>query len=231
MGAERQAEQALVERVLAGDAQAREQLVRDTLPAVRRAIGFMAHNRYPKAQPADMEDAVQHVYLAVFAKDAQVLARWHGNASLRTYLARVAEWAGGRFLKRVVTRGGRFRLDLDAPTDAGTPVDRMPDDGTPVDARLAQGAERERLRAAIQAELSERGQAFYQALFVDELTVAETARREGTNANNVYQWKNRILKVAQRVLAANDYLPQPVRSAPPQDTRGETTTEEPAGDE
>lgn len=209
MLADRAEDRALVERVLAGDERARRTLVATYERPVRRAIGFLAANRYPHAQPSDVEDAVQHTFLAIFANDAQVLASWQGSASLRTYLARISERIAGRHFTRLTRTRGRFRLALDAPlaTDGDTPmVDRVADDEPRVDARLVEGEERERLRAAILAELSELGQLYYRALFIDDLSVAEIVAREGTNANNVYQWRNRIMRTAQEVLRANGYL-------------------------
>jgi len=66
--------------------------------------------------------------------------------------------------------------------------------------RLQRGEALTEIRESVLARLSEKGRDFYRHLFVDELDVAEICRREETNANNVYQWKNRILREVAAVL-------------------------------
>ena len=43
-------------------------------------------------------------------------------------------------------------------------------------------------------------------VFVEELDVGAIAEREGTNPNNVYQWKNRIVQAARAVLVKGGWL-------------------------
>lgn len=198
----------LVEACVAGDEAARRALVRRHHAAVRRSIAFLPVARTGRVRPEDVEDAVQQAFIAFFAHDARTLAGWRGNASLRTYLCRVGERVARRHFDRVVRLRGRFRLDLDAPDPSGDArLDRMADEDEPtLDARIAEAETRAELRAAIRGALSEKGQTYYDYLFVEELDVGAIAEREGTNPNNVYQWKNRIVQAARAVLVKGGWL-------------------------
>lgn len=202
----------LVERCVAGDDAARRLLVRQHHAAVRRSIAFLPVARTGRVRPEDVEDAVQQAFIAFFAHDARTLAGWRGNAALRTYLCRVGERVARRHFDRVVRLRGRFRLELDAPEPGGDArLDRLSaaDLGVEeptLDARIAEAETRAELREAIRGSLSEKGQAYYDYLFVEELDVGVIAEREGTNPNNVYQWKNRIVQAARAVLVKGGWL-------------------------
>jgi RNA polymerase sigma factor (sigma-70 family) len=199
-------ERALAAACIAGDGEARRRLVRRYHRAVHQAIGFMSVVRAGLVQPADVDDAVQQVFLAIFNDEALVLRRWEGRAGLKTYLCRIAERIASRHFRRAVEQRSRFRLALDTPEDDAWSerADEVKADETaePVDARLTAVEETTRVRAAILDKLTPKGRQFYEYLFVQELDVATIARIEDTNANNVYQWKNRIAKAALEVLEA-----------------------------
>lgn len=201
----RAAEQALVDACAAGQPAAHRELVLRYERALRQAIGFLSGARGGRVAAADVDDAVQKTFLAIFNDDSAVLRRWAGRSSLRTYLCRIAERVAIRHFQRLLTRRGRFRLDLDAPARSGTRVELVEDDQAAVPELLIADEERQRLRTAIVNRLSEKGQQYYDYLFVQELSVPEIARREGTNSNNVYQWKNRISRVARSVLEESGY--------------------------
>ncbi|MEZ4463719.1 MAG: sigma-70 family RNA polymerase sigma factor [bacterium] len=195
-------EQALVDACAAGDPGAQRRLVLAYHRPVRQAIGFLSVARSGGVAEADVEDAVQQAFLTFFAHQGQVLRQWAGMSSLRTYLCRIAERIALRHFRRILTRRGRFRLSLDEPTpDGGDRLERLDlEDGPTIDAELVQAEQRERLRALILERLSEKGRAYYDYLFVQELDVAAIAALEDTNANNVYQWKNRIVRLARDIL-------------------------------
>lgn len=188
---------ALVEACVAGDLDARRALVLRHLRPVRQALGFLPQARDGRVSADDVEDAVQLAFMAFFARDAAVLVAWRRESLLRTYLNKVALRIARKHLRTVTTRGGRFRLDLDSGDDAwGDPAD----DGPTAEARLLDETERARLREAILAKLSEKGRDFYRLLFVEEADAPEVAIQMGTNTNNVYQWKARIVRAAHEVL-------------------------------
>ncbi|MCA9527124.1 MAG: sigma-70 family RNA polymerase sigma factor [Myxococcales bacterium] len=193
---------ALIEACAGGDASAQRRLVLTYHRPVRQAIGFLSVARSGGVAEADVEDAVQQAFLTFFAHEAQVLRQWAGMSSLRTYLCRIAERIALRHFRRILTRRGRFRLSLDEPApDGGDRLERLDlDEGPGVDAELVQAEQRERLRAMILERLSEKGRAYYDYLFVQELDVPAIAALEETNANNVYQWKNRIVRLARDIL-------------------------------
>ncbi len=199
--------QALVAACVAGDPEGRRSLVVRYHRAVRQAIGFLPVARAGRVRPEDVEDAVQQAFIAFFAHDARALTGWRHDASLRTYLCRIAERVASRHFHRVMGLSGRFRLDLDAPDATGeTRMDRVSDEAPAADQRLGDAEACAELRCAIRAELSDTGRAYYDYLYVSELDVAEIAARENTNANNVYQWKNRIVRVARTVLRRQGLL-------------------------
>lgn len=201
-------EQSLVEACAAGDPTAQRRLVMLYHKAVRQAIGFLSVARSGSVSEADVEDAVQQSFLTFFAHEGQVLRHWAGLSSLRTYLCRIAERIGIRHFRRLLTGRGRFRLSLDAPPESGggPRIEQVEGEDVPeLDAELVQTEERDRIRALILDRLSDRGRVYYEYLFVQELDVAEIARIEETNANNVYQWKNRIVRLARDVLIESGY--------------------------
>lgn len=209
---QRAEEQALVDACAAGDRVAQRRLVMCYHKAVRQAIGFLSVARSGAVTEADVEDAVQQSFLTFFAHDGQVLRQWAGLSSLRTYLCRIAERIGIRHFRRLLTGRGRFRLSLDAPPEAGgaprveqLEAEEVPDLGED----LVVEEERERIRRLILERLSDKGRTYYEYLFVRELDVAEIARLEETNANNVYQWKNRIVRLARDVLLEAGYEGEP----------------------
>lgn len=196
---------ALAQGCVAGKPRARRDLVQRYHRAVRQSISFLSGARGGRVSAADVDDAVQQTFLVVFKNDAAVLGRWAGRSSLRTYLSRIAERVGIRHFQRLLTHHGRFRLDLDMPTESGSRIERVQDDEPMPPERMIEDEERDRLRDGILSRLSEKGRQYYDYLFVQELDPAEIARQEGTNANNVYQWKNRIARVAADVLRDAGY--------------------------
>ena len=195
----------LAQACVAGKARARRDLVQRYHRSVRQSVSFLSGARGGRVSAADVDDAVQQTFLVVFKNDAAVLGRWAGRSSLRTYLSRIAERVGIRHFQRLLTHHGRFRLDLDTPTESGPRIERVQDDGPMPPERMIEDEERDRLRDAIQGRLSEKGRQYYNYLFVQELEPTAIAELEGTNANNVYQWKNRIVRVASEVLRDSGY--------------------------
>ncbi len=206
-------DRALVAACLAGEAAGLEALVVRHHAAVRQCIELAALRWGGAVLPADVEDAVQQAFFAILSHDLVVLRHWRGQARLKTYLSRVSARVAARHFQRTALQRNRFRLVFSAVTDADGETTLDPalvleqiaaeaqaDPGAllepALEERLVQRETRERLRAAILERLSEKGRDFYRHLFVDELDIGEICRREDTNANNVYQWKNRILKEA-----------------------------------
>lgn len=203
-------DRALVDAVLAGDARAQRRFVGRYLPIVRQTIGLTAR---AQMGPADVDDAVQHVFLTLFARDAHALRLWKGDASLKVYLKTVTRNLTVRQLRRSTRDNGRFRLILDAPArgeaDGPSLIDVLAESAETAEldaeTRLRLQEERTHLREAILGRLSERGQQMYQLIFVDELDVAGVAEQAGVTANNVYQWRNRIGELARAVLTEAGY--------------------------
>lgn len=104
-----EAERALVARCIEGDAAARRGLVERHHAGVRQAVQFAARAFGDLPNEGDVDDAVQQVFLVLFARDAHVLRRWRGQARLRTYLGRVAERVAGQHFGALATRRARFR--------------------------------------------------------------------------------------------------------------------------
>jgi RNA polymerase sigma factor (sigma-70 family) len=201
----RAADAELVAECLAGRPAARHRMVALHLKTVRQAVGLSWAARTGKVDEADVDDAAQLTFITLFAHDSRVLRAWNGEASLRHYVRRIAERVALRHFEGILKRQGRFQLGLDAPgEDGSSALERLSQQAaeeTPADERLEQAGARAELRAALRAELTERGRAVYDALFVDELDPAEAARRLGTTPNNIYQYRNRIVRAARRILA------------------------------
>ncbi len=209
-------DRALVDACLAGDERARRRLVQSTLRAVRGAIAATWQRRGRTLSDADLDDGVQEAYVLLFAEDARLLRLWAARSSIRTYVARVSQRLAANLHRRDGVRARRLPLTLDAPAhgDEGpTLLDRIADELAegPLDAQLAAAEDRAEVRALIMAELTEAGQAYYQHLFIEELTVEEVAARTGATANNVYQWRSRILRAGAKALAAAGHAVDPRR--------------------
>lgn len=212
-----EAERALVARCLEGDAAARRTLVERHHAGVRQAVQFAARAFGDLPNEGDIDDAVQQAFLVLFARDAHVLRRWRGQARLRTYLGRVAERVAGQHFGALATRRARFRPvffgaggDAEGPEEAtfeaaldalvlAAQTDGALDAPPGLEAALEQAETRAALRGELLGRLSDKGREYYQHLFVDELDLGEICRREQTNPNNVYQWKNRILREAAAI--------------------------------
>jgi RNA polymerase sigma factor (sigma-70 family) len=204
----------LVDQCLAGDADARRRLVAGVHAYVRQTIELAAARWGGGLGPADVDDALQQAFVVVFAQDMLILRRWRGDARVKTYLARVGERVALRHFRSLASHRSRFCLafapggdpdDLFGEAALDTLVHEAQAQGrlasTPdAEQRLEGEAALNELREAILARLSEKGRDYYRYLFVDELDMAEICRLEDTNANNVYQWKNRILREVAAVL-------------------------------
>ena len=209
------AERLLLERCLGGEAGARRELVVLHHASIRQTVELAGARWGGGLVAADIEDALQQAFFAFFARDMLVLRRWRGDARLKTYLNRVAERVAAKHFRSVSGHGRRFLLvfggaGTDEDPGAETTLDAIVVDaqqrglldGAPDLQQRIEGVEAQaELRAAIWSRLSEKGRDYYRHLFIDELDLAEICRREGTNPNNVYQWKNRILHEAATVLA------------------------------
>ena len=206
---------ALLDGVLAGDPRAQRRFVAQFHRPIRQTIAATWAQRGARLGEADLDDALQQVFVALFNRDGQVLRQWKGEASLRGYLRGIARKLAMRLLSRIARDGGRFRLILDAPVGGVETEDRPTlleavSDSTGADTLDAEQwlqlrQERERLRAAILAQLTERGRALYQWIYVEELDVDVVAQRAEMTPNNVYQWRNRIARVAEKVLHEAGY--------------------------
>ncbi|MCB9523032.1 MAG: sigma-70 family RNA polymerase sigma factor [Myxococcales bacterium] len=200
-------DRALVAACLAGDERARGRLVQHTLRAVRGSVAASWQRRGRAPTDSDLDDAVQEAYVLLFAEDARLLRQWEARSSIRTYTARVAQRLAANLHRRHGVRDRRLPLVLDAPAygDSGdTLLDRVAQDLAegPVDARIEAHETRDAVREAILTELTDAGRVYYQYLYVDELTVEEVSARTGATANNIYQWRSRILRAAKKALAA-----------------------------
>jgi RNA polymerase sigma-70 factor (ECF subfamily) len=95
------AREPLVEGCRAGQNQALEELFRTHAPMIQRVLGRLV------GPVADLEDLVQTVFLEAFAS----ISRFRGEASLKTWLTRIAVHVGHHYL-----RAGKIRrhvsLDL-----------------------------------------------------------------------------------------------------------------------
>ncbi len=197
---QRAEELALVEACLTGERRAHRDLVGRYHRPVRQAISFLGPARDGRVSGADIDDATQIAFMSFFANDARALRGWQGSASLSTYLRRIAQRVAIRHFSKTLSQHGRFRLDLDNP-EADLELDRADVDLAPgAEERLSSREERAALRAKVLEALSERGRLYYDYLFVQELDAAAICALEDTNTNNVYQWKNRILRQARQVL-------------------------------
>ncbi len=183
----------LVRAALDGQAPAIRRLVEHLTPVVHARVARVLLCRQAQAGGRDLrqdvEDHVQEVFCALFAKDAQTLRRWspEGGASLRNFVGLVAE-------RRTITglrsaRAKAWRAEPRSHIDLGRQEGH--------EARVTCRATLQRLLVLANARLSPQGRHLFDLLLLQQRPVAEVCTRANLSAAAVYAWRSRLSRMAR----------------------------------
>jgi hypothetical protein len=194
------AEQALLERALAGDPAATRELIVLVLPVVQVRIARVLARRRGGSRDIrqEVEDFAQEVFASLFERDSRVLRAWNAERglSLASFCGMIAE----REVASILRSGRRSPWTEDATAveeleaEAGTVA---PD----AELRVASREHFERLTTRLHASLSPLGLQMFQRLIVDEESVESVCTSTGMSSDAVYAHRSRLARLARRLAA------------------------------
>ncbi|HVG08858.1 MAG TPA: hypothetical protein VNM67_14215 [Thermoanaerobaculia bacterium] len=206
----------LVKRALAGDKTALTRLVAKLTPVIQARVArtlLARRSRLGSGRDVrqEVEDMSQEVFLSLFTRDAYILRSWQAERglSLENFVGLVAE-------RHVISvfRGKRnpWKEDPTAAEDLDvTSPDRGPEEVTASREQLSLLLER------LREKLSPLGYQIFVLLFLQEMSVPETMAASGLSADAVYQWRVRLRRLAQQLLAELSGKPSPARKTQEED--------------
>lgn len=116
----------LLDRCLTGKPQAWQDFVDRFMGLVIHVVNHSAESRSIRLAPADAEDLVSEVFLAIIANDYAVLRRFRGQSSLATYLTVVARRVVVRQLVQNFSGSmASYDAEVSTPANETPPEERM----------------------------------------------------------------------------------------------------------
>jgi RNA polymerase sigma-70 factor (ECF subfamily) len=194
-------------RALSGDPSAARALVARLAPIIQARVVRALWRRRGDAGERDpnqeVDDMTQEVFAALFAEGGRALRGWDParGLSLTNFVGLVAERQVG-----MIMRTGRRSPWTEDPTDDLALADAAGDEPIGEVALLSRDllvTLLERLRA----ELSPRGLHLFQLLIVEERPIDEIGAALQMNADALYAWRARLLRVARRIAAELESIP------------------------
>ena len=184
-----------VEAALAGGRDAMDALVRDLTPVIHVRVARALMRRRQQARGRDLrhdlEDLVQEVFAALFAKQGQALRRWDPDRGLSFvgFVGFLAEREVGMMMR--TGKRNPWTEDPTADEFLVTLTGAGADDAARLESRemLARIAERLRER------LSPRGRQYFELMYIENRPVQDIAERTGTTPGALYAWRSRVLKL------------------------------------
>jgi RNA polymerase sigma-70 factor (ECF subfamily) len=190
-----------LEAALGGDAAAMQSLIDDIAPIVQVRVARALLRRRSQARGRDLrhdlEDLVQEVFAALFAKGGKALRMWDPARSL--------SFGGfvGFLSEREVSmqmRTGKRNPWTEDPTMDEQLVNLSGEEST-VEASIISRDLLARIADRLRERLSPRGRQYFQLLFIDHLDVQEVAHETGTTPAALYAWRNRLSKLLHELRA------------------------------
>jgi RNA polymerase sigma factor (sigma-70 family) len=190
---------ALVRRALGGDSRAVRALVDQLTPVIQARVARSLYRRAASAAGRnvrqEVEDFTQEVMVSLFTEGSRALRAWdpERGLSLANFVGFLAERQIASILRTAKrspwTEDPTLQGDLEAPMGS--------------DDHLAAALDSQQLWEVVLDRLTERlsplGAALFQAVWLDERTVAETAARFSMSRDAVYAWQSRLGKVLRQV--------------------------------
>lgn len=187
-----------VESALGGHAEAMQALIDDIAPIVHVRVARALLRRRSQARGRDprqeLEDLVQEVFAALFARGGKALKTWDPARKLPF----------GAFVGFLAEREVSIRMRTDRrnpwtedPT-AEQDLVNLSGQATP-EAAIVSRDLLARIVERLNERLSPRGRQYFQLLFVENLEIHEVADATGTTPAALYAWRNRLAKMLREL--------------------------------
>lgn len=188
-----------VARALKGDAERMDALVAALAPVVhtRAARAMLRRKQQSRGRDlrADLEDLVQEVFAALFAREGRALRQWDPSRGLTFvgFVGFLAEREVGMLM-----RTGKRNPWTEDPTMDDRLVYLSGQDETTLE-RIESRDMLERVADRLRERLSPRGREYFRLLYVDNLSVQDTADSTGTTTQALYAWRSRLTKMLREL--------------------------------
>ena len=188
-----------VEDALRGDRAAMEALVADLAPVVHvrvaRAMTRRRRQAHGRDLRHDLEDLVQDVFAALFAKNGRALRTWDParGLSFTGFVGFLAE----REVAMAMRSGKRNPWTEDPTADVRLNYLSGSDQG--VESRLQSRDLLARISERLREKLTPRGRQYFQLIYVENRPVQDVATRTGTTAAALYAWRSRLTKLLREL--------------------------------
>jgi RNA polymerase sigma-70 factor (ECF subfamily) len=153
----------------------------------------------------ELGDLVQEVFLQLFRDDGRVLRGWQPEKglSLLNFVGLVAE----REVARIARSGRRSPWALDPTEDSDLEVAV----GAVDDVERTAGSRDlfDQVYERLEEELHPKALELFRLLVIDDLPVPTVCETTGLTADQVYNWRSRLLKRAREILAKLDPISRP----------------------
>lgn len=189
----------LLLRVMKGDATATRRLVTLMKPVVHarvaRAVVRQQNQARGRSMRQDVEDMVQEVFAALFARGGKALKAWdpERGLSFRNFVGFLAE----REVVSILRCGKRNPWTEDPTMDDRLVV--LSGRGPSHELQVASRELLETLAERLRERLSPMGWRYFQLLYVEERPVKEVASATGTSEDALYAWRSRLGRLIKQL--------------------------------
>lgn len=170
------ADQALVESLLAEEPGAWDLFVERYAGLTASVVRRILRTRARSAEPADIDDVTENVFVMLLERDGELLKRYDANHKLSAYVAVIARTAAHRHL-----RSQKAKADL--PDEMWG--DAIADSGQETASAETAGLELKGALLETLGELSERDQRILKLFYFDGRDYQAIARMMGLSVNSV----------------------------------------------
>jgi RNA polymerase sigma-70 factor (ECF subfamily) len=189
-----------IKRSLAGEPLAVRELVDMLTPPIQgaamRALLRRRHASGKRDVRQEVADLTQSVFLAPFKDGGRELLQWDPSRG-----SKLPQFVGLLAQREVasILRSQRRNPWTEDPTDAD---DFERDDGASGPEVETESREMlERMAARFKEQLSDRGLEIFYLLLVDDQSIEDACLITGMTADAMYQWRNRLQKLARQIRA------------------------------
>jgi RNA polymerase sigma-70 factor (ECF subfamily) len=194
-------------QALAGNPVAVRAIIGALTPVIQARAGRALARRGHRGRDPRQElgDLVQDVLLHLFRDDGRILRTWkpERGLSLVNFVGLVAE----REVGRIVRSGRRSPWALDPMED--TAIEAAAGAVDSAERRTGSRDLFDQVYERLEDELHPRALELFRLLVVEEAPVPEVCAHTGLSADQVYNWRSRLVKRAREILAKLDPISRP----------------------
>lgn len=188
-----------VDRALKGDAERMDALVAALAPVVhtRAARAMLRRKQQSRGRDlrTDLEDLVQEVFAALFAREGRALRQWDPSRGLS--FAGFVGFLAEREVGMLMRTGKRNPWTEDPTMDDRLVYLSGQDEG--VLERIESRDLLDRLSERLRERLSPRGRQYFSLLYVENMSVQDAADSTGTTKQALYAWRSRLTKMLREL--------------------------------